>query len=264
MVGFAEEATIAWLEATGDPADRAAALFVDAPEPPSGPTTASVRRTTVVGARQIETDYWAVTVAAVVDELDRDHTTVATSTLYAEVGVVVGPAAEMAAVGTPAVVPGPPALTIAVRPAGPAPGIPGVDDPVVVAAEGFLNALLTGTGDVSRYLAPGVDVIAVNPPLFTEVSIDRLAVTEIDGATRARVLAVATTAAGGRRTVGYELGIRERAGRWEITSISGAPALDDQRPELTPAPTSPPSPPSPPPSPSESSTTTSFATEPGA
>ena len=38
---------------------------------------------------------------------------------------------------------------------------------------------------------------------------------------------------GGRRTLGYELGIRERAGRWEITSISGAPALDDQRPEST-------------------------------
>jgi hypothetical protein len=265
VAGFAEEATIAWLEATGDPADRASALFVDAPEPPSGPTTASVRRTTVVGARQIDGDYWAVTVAAVVDERDRDRATVGTSTLYAEVGVVVGPAGEMAAVGTPAVVPGPPPLTIAVRAAGPTPGIPGVDDPVMVAAQGFLSALLTGTGDVSRYLAPGVEVTAVNPPPFTEVTVDRLSVSEIDGATRARVLAVATTAAGGRRTVGYELGIRERAGRWEITSISGAPALDDQRPESNPASTAAPTPPpSTPASPSESSTTTSFATEPGA
>jgi hypothetical protein len=65
--------------------------------------------------------------------------------------------------------------------------------------------------------------------------------------------------------VGYELGIRERAGRWEITSISGAPALDDQRPESTPASTAAPTPPpSTPASPSESSTTTSFDTEPGA
>jgi len=267
VVGFAEEATIAWLEATGDPTDRASVLFVDAPEPPSGATTATVRRTTVVGARRIDSDYWAVTVAAVVDERDRDQTTVGTSTLYAEVGVVVGPAGEMAAVGTPAVVPGPPHPTAAVRLAGPTPGIPGTDDPVMVAAEGFLNALLTGSGDVSRYLAPGVEVTAVDPPLFTEVSIDRLAVSEIDGATRARILAVATTAAGGRRAVGYELGIRERAGRWEITAISGAPALDDQRPASTPATASAPastSIPSPSASPVESSTTTSFATEPGA
>jgi hypothetical protein len=265
VAGFAEEATIAWLEATGDPADRASALFVDAPEPPSGSTTSAVRRTTVVGARRIDSDYWAVTVAAVVDERDRDQTTVGTSTLYAEVGVVVGPVGEMAAVGTPAVVPGPPALTTAVRPAGPTPGIPGADDPVMVAAQGFLNALLTGTGDVSRYLAPGVEVTAVNPPPFTGVTVDRLSVSEIDGATCARVLALATTTAGGRRTVGYELGIRERAGRWEITSISGAPALDDQRPESNPASTAAPTPPpSTPASPSESSTTTSFATEPGA
>jgi hypothetical protein len=34
---------------------------------------------------------------------------------------------------------------------------------------------------------------------------------------------VATTAAGGRRTVGYELAVVERDGRWEIRSISGAP-----------------------------------------
>jgi hypothetical protein len=261
VAGFAEEATIAWLEATGDATDHAPVLFVDAPDLPAGSTTSSVRRSSVVGARQIDADYWAVTVSAVVDERDRDHTTVGTSTLYAEVGVVVGPAGEMAAVGTPAVVPGPPQLTTAVPAAGPTPGIPGPDDPVLVATQGFLTALLTGTGDVSRYLAPDVTVTAVNPALFSEVKIDRLAVTEIDGDTHARVLAVATSGAGGRRSVGYDLGIRERAGRWEITSISGAPPLDDRGPE----PGAPPSPaPVPPPSVVESSTTTSFASEPGA
>ena len=256
--GFAEEAVIAWLEATGDADDPAAALFVDAPEAPSVATTTAVRRTAAIAARPIEGGYWAVTVAAVVDEKDRGQATVSTATLYAEVGVLVGEAGATSAVGTPAIVAGPRSVSDGVSLAGPTPGVPTEDDPVAITAQGFLTALLTGSGDVSRYLAPGVEVSAVNPPPFSEVTIDRLAVSETDGRVRARVIARATTQGGGRRSLGYEVGIRQRAGRWEITSVSGAPALSD----TGPAPAAEPS--TAPPAPAESSTTTSFASEPGA
>src|SRR5262249_20199473 len=131
---------------------------------------------------------------------------------------------------------------------------------------------LTGDGDVSRYLAPGVALDAVTPAPFTKVTVDRLAVAKIDGSTRARVLATATTSAGGQRSVGYELGIHPRAGRWAVTSLAGAAVLADQ--PATPASTAPtapaptaPAPTAPPTSPSPedgSSTPTTYASAPGA
>jgi hypothetical protein len=56
-----------------------------------------------------------------------------------------------------------------------------------------------------------------------------------EGEARVRVAARATSAAGVPRTVSYELGLAQRAGRWEVTSLSGAPTIDAD--ETVPAPT---------------------------
>jgi hypothetical protein len=258
VLGFGEEAVAAWLEATGDGDDAAEVLFADPPVPASGTVTSSVRRTAAIGARSVDDDYWAVTVAAVVDERDRDQL-VATTTLTIEVAVLADLDGRMTAVGTPAIVPGPMSPARGVDLAGPTPGVPAIDDPVLVSVQGFLDALLTGTGDVGPYLAPGVTVLPVDPPPFTEVTVDRLAMSDVDdGTVRARVVATAASPAGARRSLGYEIGLRQRAGRWEVTSLSGAPALDQS--DITAA-TEPPATTA---SPTSSSTTTSFADEPGA
>jgi hypothetical protein len=259
VLGFGEEAVVAWLEATGDADDAAKVLFADPPAPASGAAMTTVRRTAAIGAQPVGDRYWAVTVAARVDERDRDQL-VATTDLTIEVAVLVDADGRMTAVGTPAVVPGPTSAAASVGLAGPTPGVPATDDPVLVTVQGFLDALLTGTGDVGRYLAPEVTVYAVDPAPFTEVTVDRLAVTDLeDGTARARVAATADSPAGASRSLGYEIGLHERAGRWEITSLSGAPALDE--PDTAPA--------SEPPaattaSSTSSSTTTSFADAPGA
>jgi hypothetical protein len=230
VAGFAELAVGAWLEATDSTGDRLAALFLDPPAVPGGSTTLEVRRVASVATRRVEDGYWAVTVAAEVVEADRDRAVVSAPTLYVEVGVVDGPGGALGAVGVPALVPAPASISTGVRVAAPSLGVPPPDDPVATTTQGFLTALLTGAGDVSRYLAPDVTLAAVAPAPFVEVTVERLGVEDLgDGSARVRVSAVATTAAGGRRTVGYELAVVERDGRWEIRSISGAPTLEPAR-----------------------------------
>jgi hypothetical protein len=148
---------VAWLEATGDADDAAKVLFADPPAPASGTVTTSVRRTSAIGARRVGDGYWAVTVAAVVNERDRDQLG-ATTTLTIEIAVLVDTDGRMTAMGTPAVVPTPSSLAARVGLAGPTSGVPAIDDPVLVTVQGFLNALLTRTGDVGRYLTPGLTV----------------------------------------------------------------------------------------------------------
>jgi hypothetical protein len=81
---------------------------------------------------------------------------------------------------------------------------------------------------VSRYLAPGVEIAPVTPAPFQQVSLQRWSVTELsDTEVRIRLTARGTSAGGVPRTVAYELGLKERAGRWEVRSLSGAPTLDD-------------------------------------
>jgi hypothetical protein len=227
VAGFAELVVGQWLEARPEDAERVAALFLqDAVVPAPGATTTELQQLATVRVRTVDDGYWAVTVAAGVVERDRGGVAFPPATWYVEVGVVRGDGGGLVAAGTPAVVAGPPPTSDGLRVAGPTLRTPVRDDPVAATVQGFLTVLLTGGGDVGRYVAPGVELAAPDPAPFVEVRLQRLGLVEQPaGGLQVRAEVTATTAADGQRSLGYELELTKRAGRWEITSVSGAPSL---------------------------------------
>lgn len=108
--------------------------------------------------------------------------------------------------------------------------------PLTKAVTEFLTAYLAGQGDLTRYIARGVDLTAITPPLGTAVTVDDLRAQasddvdlEIDPAdgNTARVLVTATIALGPSQTLqaNYALTVTGSAGRWEISALDDAPAL---------------------------------------
>ncbi|MBP2056390.1 hypothetical protein J2Z21_009408 [Streptomyces griseochromogenes] len=99
----------------------------------------------------------------------------------------------------------------------------------------FLAAYLTGAGEVSRYLAPGVKLTAVSPAPYTAVSVEQVAAVEeaaaaetvpADG-TAVRVLVrVEARDADGRWPLACELVLKARSGRWEIAALESGAAHD--------------------------------------
>jgi hypothetical protein len=112
--------------------------------------------------------------------------------------------------------------------------------PAGQAMSAFLNALLAGQGDISRYTSPGLNVVAVSPApyaraeLQTARSIGTEPAPTKDGS-RLQVLATAVlTDAGKRRFLaGYALELTTRGGRWEVSSQQLAPQTV---PDPTPSP----------------------------
>ena len=268
VAGFGELAVITWVQAEGDGAEEALdPLYVIDPASDSG--SAGKRRVngdaTAVATREVSDEYWAVTVAAPVDEYT-DGAWHSVGTWYLEVGVA-RTDDGLVAISEPAIVPAPTEPESAPEPAGDGLGVPSQDDEdMATTVDGFLNALMAGNGDVSRYLAPGVEILPVTPPPFAEVRLQRWDVEDAgEGAVRVRLAAKATSAGGVPRTVSYELGLAERAGRWEVTSLSGAPTIEGEgdSPPATTGTTAEPSATSSPTT-AEPTTTVSFASEPGA
>lgn len=122
-----------------------------------------------------------------------------------------------------------------------------LSDPLVSSAQGFFEALLTGTGDIERYVAPGVEIDSVHPAPFTAVRIlqaraDGEVPTHSDGAT-ANVMVRVEASSGNdtATTFDYELTLISRSGRWEIAAIGGAPTttqLPSTAPSLSATPSS--------------------------
>ncbi|SHN89008.1 Conjugative transposon protein TcpC, partial [Geodermatophilus obscurus] len=101
--------------------------------------------------------------------------------------------------------------------------------PASTAAAEFLVALLTGTGDVDRYVTPGTRVQAITPAPYAQVRLQRVQV-DADPADlpdvpgngdqlHALVTAEATSAAGQALSVQYALTLTARGGRWEVQSV---------------------------------------------
>ncbi len=247
VAGEAEIVTRTWLTATEADQDSLAPLFVNPPDLSSAGGPLAVGNVTAVGGRVLQTNYWSVTVAADVTEtvtvVDRNTTDPAAGedgntaaeapnhkrrslTWYVEVPIVGDAKGGLAALTTPAVLPGLPPVSTGWRPSLNAPDAPSADDPTAQTVRGFLTALLTGTGDPERYVAPGVDVTAADPPLFANIDVADMATDQLDD-TRYRVLAQvwATTPGGARRRLSYELVVVKRVDRLEITQFSGAPTM---------------------------------------
>ncbi|MEU9662995.1 conjugal transfer protein [Streptomyces chartreusis] len=95
-------------------------------------------------------------------------------------------------------------------------------------AQEFLTAYLTGAGEVSRYLAPGVALSPVSPAPYRSLAVQQVSAAEeaaaaenvpVDG-TKVRVLAqVEAQDTRGRWPLGYELTLTARSGRWEVTAL---------------------------------------------
>jgi hypothetical protein len=229
--GFAELAVTTWVEAAGEDDEEALnALFAVNPSTNAG--DAGQRRvsggTHVVDARRVADGYWAVTVATPVEE-QVDDAWRSGGTWYLEVGVAETDG-RLIAVTEPALVPAPAEPDDPPRPSGGGLGVPSLDDEdMATTVEGFLSALVAADGDVSRYLAPDVTITPVTPAPFEQVTLQRWVVSDLgDGVARVRVAARGASANGVPRTVSYELGLAERAGRWEVTSLSGAPTIDNE------------------------------------
>lgn len=174
----------------------------------------AITATHPVATRQTRPRYWAVTVGVEAGP--------GPSLWFVEIGVLDTDTGLVAA-GLPAVVPSP-LRADAALPVGPTLRVPGADDPIAVTAQAFLDALLAGGGDVSRYLAPGARIEPVTPT-FDSVRVLRTAeVTTTAGRNMVRLEAVAV-AAGVELHLGYELTLEQRAGRWEVRRLSGAPTL---------------------------------------
>ncbi|MFD7161324.1 conjugal transfer protein [Kribbella sp. NPDC059898] len=101
----------------------------------------------------------------------------------------------------------------------------------------FLRALLTGQGDVTRYISPGAPIEEIVPAPYARVDLSTVAgladeVPPADGK-QASVLAtvVGTDAAKRSITTQYALTLKARGGRWEVTAIDLAPAI--RRPRTT-------------------------------
>jgi hypothetical protein len=148
---------------------------------------------------------------------------------------VVDDAGELVAVGWPAIVAG-------VSPGdlpedGWGSGQPVVaGDPVADTVQRFLSALLTGSGELDRFAAPGSGLRAA-PATFESVTVERIAVRGEGDARRVRawVLGVSADA---QMWLMYEVSLTRREGRWEIASIGSPPVTS---PAVVPAGTAVPS-----------------------
>ncbi len=106
--------------------------------------------------------------------------------------------------------------------------------PVVTSIGEFLTALLTGQGDVTRYVSPGTVIAAVNPPPYTAVAVSDVMVDrDVAGGTpptsgqRLAVLATARVTAGPNQQIDvqYALTLLARAGRWEVQAVDPSPQV---------------------------------------
>ncbi|MFC9437186.1 conjugal transfer protein [Nocardia sp. NPDC057030] len=113
----------------------------------------------------------------------------------------------------------------------------GSESPLAQVASGFLGALLAGSGDVARYVAPESGITALQPSPFTGV--DSVSVTADDadcGAknSSARVLATITPKgeSGAVPALAYPLTMVRTAGQWQVRSMDAVPALSNPLAEV--------------------------------
>ncbi|MFE6713951.1 conjugal transfer protein [Streptomyces sp. NPDC057695] len=217
-----------------------------------------VEQLTVVRLRQTDTSVWSVTVAARLTDArptarpsgqpaaSPSPAAQADAVRYFQVPVATAPAGGGAsaytALALPAEVAAPerakmPELVYgAMHPALPT-------DPRTQAITSFLTAYLTKAGaELDRYLAPGTRLSAPSPAPYTGIAVDSFAaegesggelVVSVPGdGTTLRLLVTlrATGQHGMRLPLTYALTLKTRAGRWEIASLDGAPALTSPAP----------------------------------
>ena len=219
---YAAEAVTAWLTASRDNADRVTAVLPglqvgDLPEVPF-----KVRDVVVGQVISQPGGVWSVTVAVTVT--DAAKTSVRR---HYQIPIRVDDQG-VTALTLPAFVAIP-----AVVPAGTSVYGTRVDltSDAATAAGQFLTALLTGQGEVSRYVSPGVQIAPILPAPFAQLRVDEVLATgdlpaaAVDGARlQLQVSVTGTVTVQQRLHSTYWLTLAARGGRWEIASIDTQPA----------------------------------------
>ncbi|MGW2689259.1 conjugal transfer protein [Streptomyces sp. NPDC001414] len=243
--GFAELFVSAYLQAGQGTERDLAPYYSGSVALAVKPGTRTVTQSTVIASREVQPDYWSVTVAADVTAHDDKGKSTRLGVQYFRVGIQAtdpagasgteqGAIAAYAATSLPAQVAAPAAL----KPGGLAYETDrgsSSADPSVETASGFLAAYLTGTTELDRYTSPGTRLQPISPTPYAEAK-----VTEVqDDSTSASQQKVpadrtvlhqlvqvdATDLGGSTVSLSYALTLKSRAGRWEVASVDDAPAL---------------------------------------
>ncbi|MFF5303534.1 conjugal transfer protein [Streptomyces sp. NPDC013161] len=220
--GYAQVFVSAWLRSSADDATSAQARLaqslapdVELPDPAAGAQPAPLSVTAVRSAQR-SGGAWSVTVAAQYAD---------GSVRYYAVPVAAGGSgASFTVTGAPGVVAGPARAEAAKPPY----GVSVPDGDLSSALGEFFAAYLTGSGEVSRYLTPGVTLSPVSPAPYAAVSVQQISATEqtaaaervpADGTTVRVLVQVEARDTVGRWPLAYELTLRARSGRWEVTAL---------------------------------------------
>ncbi|GAA3052957.1 conjugal transfer protein [Streptomyces glomeratus] len=227
--GYAQLFVGAWLRSNADDAESAQARLaqsmapdVDLPDPAAAAHSAP-ESVTAVRSGQRDAGAWSVTVAAQYADGRLRYYAVPVAADRAGTSFTV--------TGAPAVVAGPARAEVPKSPYGVT-----VPDGAVSSAVGeFLSAYLTGAGEVSRYLSPGVNLTAVSPAPYQAVTVQQVSAAEqaaaaaqvpADG-TAVRVRAAVQARDGhGRWPLAYELALKARSGRWEVSALESGTVRD--------------------------------------
>ena len=96
----------------------------------------------------------------------------------------------------------------------------------------FLEAYVTGKGDVTRYVAPDKQITAISPSYWDLVTLKEANsaeeikdVSSSDGQTADVLVTAVVTHDKTSKPAQYVLSMKVRDGRWEVTQINSAPAL---------------------------------------
>ncbi|MGL5827191.1 MAG: conjugal transfer protein [Nocardioides sp.] len=233
---FAQQVVVTWLTTTQDKPDALLALVKDAQVSTLSQTPFVVVDPGVAGIVDVN-GVWSVTVAATVTDARKS-----TTRRYFQIPVRFD-RGSVAALTLPAPVAAPPVSD------GDSRGYRAQIDTTTALGQSvaqFLTAYVAGSGDVSRYLTPGVSLVPLSPAPYTSVQVSEIRVegseqpaasTPQDG-TRVRVLVLATATVTTKQTssVTYALTLTARAGRWEITAIDPAPSQPTHTPDAPSAP----------------------------
>ncbi|MFE9769768.1 conjugal transfer protein [Streptomyces sp. NPDC005808] len=227
--GYAQSFVSTWLRSSADDASTAQARLaqsmapgVELPDPAAGAQSLPQSLTAVRSAQRAD-GAWSVTVAAQYADGRLRY--------YAVPVTADRAGASFAVTGAPGVVAGPAQAGVPTSPY----GVTVPEGDLTSAVGEFLAAYLTGAGEVSRYLAPGVQLTAVSPAPYTAVTVQQVSAVEeaaaaeqvpADG-TKVRVLAqVEARDVGGRWPLGYELALTARSGRWEVSALESGTVQD--------------------------------------
>lgn len=220
--GFAELYVSAFLQAgEGTEEDLRPFLPDDLDLASVAPRSLYVVRAASLGANAVGSHYWAVTVGAEVLTATEGGYALA-GHRYFTVGILKVPGGYVAT-SVPAEVPGPDLqdpLELNVDQL----DYPS-DDAATRAVARFLDAYLARQGELARYAAPGSGLRPISSPYSAaELIAAGFSETSRGALTRARVRAVDSN--GRVALLEFSLELVERAGRWEVVRLLGAPPLE--------------------------------------